>query len=201
MRFAGKVLVTFLALATLTEAHSVQKPPKCDPAASSPYTCGADTKGRCYTDTDDNLVYFCNGTSNVTHGLAASPTFTGTMTTPGGTITSTAATFTVPIIASPQSFTIADDGAGTVASGTLLATSSAVGVTCSDANGCNITLSETGMVSGMELRIVNISANTVNFADSSGVTETAGAFAAGQWDAITFMYAVDRWVEMARSNN
>ena len=104
-------------------------------------------------------------------------------------------------IATPQSFTVADDGAGTAASATLTPTSTAVGITCNDANGCNITMGETGMVSGYELRIVNLSANVCNFADTSGVSETAGAFAMGQYDAITYLYAVDRWVEMNRSNN
>lgn len=73
--------------------------------------------------------------------------------------------------------------------------------TCSDLNGCTVTLSETSAKSGDSFRVVNVSSNTATFADTSGVSETAGSFAAGQWDAITYVYITDRWVELARSNN
>jgi hypothetical protein len=100
-----------------------------------------------------------------------------------------------------QAVTVADDGAGTAATNTLTPSSSYVSYTCSDANGCTITVSETGAVDGSLVRIVNASANTCNFADTSGVTELTGAFAMGQWDTLTLLYATDRWVEIARSNN
>ncbi len=100
-----------------------------------------------------------------------------------------------------QAVTIADNGAGTAAAATLTPTTSYINITCNDANGCDVTMGETGAVTSTAIQITNVSSNTVNFADSSGVSETAGAFAAGQWDNITFRYNTDRWVETGRSNN
>lgn len=101
----------------------------------------------------------------------------------------------------PQSVTTADDGAGTSPAATITPTRSVVHYTCSDTDGCTVAISESGAISGQVLRVVNIGANTATFADSSGVTETAGALAAGQWDSISYQYVVDRWVEVGRSNN
>lgn len=101
----------------------------------------------------------------------------------------------------PQTQTVADDGAGTAAAATLTPTSNFIAVTCNDANGCDETVSESGALHGSITCVVNVSANAVNFADSAGVTELAGAFAAGQWDQICFVYVTDRWVETSRSNN
>ena len=49
--------------------------------------------------------------------------------------------------------------------------------------------------------IVNISANVVDFADSAGVSELAGAFAAGQYDSISLLYVTNTWIEISRSDN
>lgn len=100
-----------------------------------------------------------------------------------------------------SSVTIADDGAGTSPAYTLTPNRSSYRITCNDTNGCTITLGETSIRDGTQLKIVNMGANTVTFADTSGVSETAGAFAAGQYDAIAYVYATDRWVEISRSNN
>lgn len=102
----------------------------------------------------------------------------------------------------PQSVSVADDGAGTAASATIAPASGCVAlVTCNDANGCNITIGETSINNGQYLTVVNVSTNTVNMADTAGVSEAAGAAALGQWDSISYVYATDRWVELARSNN
>lgn len=100
-----------------------------------------------------------------------------------------------------QAVTVADDGAGTAAVATVTPTASYINITCNDANGCDLTMSETSMVDGTTLQLTNVSANTCNFADTSGVTELAGTFAAGQWDTIALRYVTDRWVETGRSNN
>lgn len=93
----------------------------------------------------------------------------------------------------------ADGGAGC----TLTAEKGVVAYTCADVDGCAVTLSEVGAanLTGRALRIVNVSANACTFADTSGVSELAGGFAAGQWDALTVIYSGDRWVELGRSNN
>ena len=48
--------------------------------------------------------------------------------------------------------------------------------------------------------MVNVSANTVTLNDTAGQTETTNP-ALGQWDTVTLIYASDRWVQYATSNN
>ena len=102
-----------------------------------------------------------------------------------------------------QTFTVADNGGGTAATGTLLPTSSYVKCVCNDANGCTVTLDETGVQDGTVVNIVTTSStpNLCNFADTAGVTEIAGAFAADVFDVLRLMYVTSRWVEIGRSNN
>jgi len=97
--------------------------------------------------------------------------------------------------------TIADTGDANPATLTLEPTRSYVEITCNDANTCDITMSETNANQGQIVYIVNVSANVVDLADSSGVSELAGAFAANQYDTITLIYTSDRWVELDRSDN
>jgi hypothetical protein len=97
--------------------------------------------------------------------------------------------------------TIADNGGGTNATLTLTPTTGYVEITCNDAQGCDITMGETGMLQGARVTIVNVSTGTVNFADTASVSEIAGAFAAGQYDAITLRYTGSTWFEESRSNN
>lgn len=102
----------------------------------------------------------------------------------------------------PQTQTIADNGnGGTAATGTITVTSGVVRLTCNDAQGCDMTLSESGILDGTKLEISNGSANVCNFSDTSGVTELAGSFAMGQYDSLSLTYHSDRWVEDARSDN
>lgn len=101
----------------------------------------------------------------------------------------------------PQAFTVADSGDGAAATGTLTPTSSVVLVTCSDSDGCTVTMGEGSATSGDILRIVNVSANTATFADTSGLSETTGSIALGQWDSLSFVYATDRWVDIGSVNN
>jgi hypothetical protein len=101
----------------------------------------------------------------------------------------------------PYAYTVADSGGAGAATSTLTPTHSFVNLTCSDADGCDITMGETGIRSGTVVTIVNTSANTANFADTGGVSELAGAFAMGQYDSLSLLYAADRWVETGRSNN
>lgn len=101
-----------------------------------------------------------------------------------------------------QTLTVADNGdGGTAAASTLTPTSSYVNCTCNDAQGCNITMGETGVQDGTRVTIITSTANSCVYADTSGVSELAGAYTAGQYDSITMIYLSDRWVEVARSNN
>ena len=101
-----------------------------------------------------------------------------------------------------SSQSIADNGGGTAATGTVTVLKSYVELTCLDVNGCTVTVSETGAREGMRLTVVVVVATGIaTFADTSGVTETAGSFAADLYDCISYIYIGDRWVELARSNN
>src|SRR5262249_38979977 len=118
---------------------------------------------------------------------------------PNGT---TGITATGAQVDTPGSFSVADNGNGsTAAAGTLTPATTEVKVTCNDAQGCNITMGETGIKDGQVVKIINVGTNAANFADTSGVSELTGAVALGQWDALTLQYVTDRWVEMSASNN
>jgi hypothetical protein len=109
-----------------------------------------------------------------------------------------------------KSITIPDSGGAGAAAYTINpedlsvaagAISSYIELTCSDADGCDITMGETDVVVGTILNVVNIGTNVCNFADTGGVSELAGAFAAGQYDSLSLRYATGTWVETGRSNN
>lgn len=97
--------------------------------------------------------------------------------------------------------TIADSGDGNPATATLNPATNVVLLTCSDTDGCTVTMGETGAVSGTLVTIVNMSANAAAFADTAGISETTGAVSLGQYDSLQLVYATDRWVEVATSNN
>lgn len=101
--------------------------------------------------------------------------------------------------------TVADDGGGTSPAFNYQpgGNASRVRVTCNDANGCALTLSETGVASGTYLFISNASgsAGNVTIADSAGVQETTGALSLGPLDNVRFVYDNDRWVQDGPVNN
>ena len=119
--------------------------------------------------------------------------------TNGGLVTNGVKAITIPDSAdgNPAAYTLNPDDMS-VAAGAL---SSYVELTCSDADGCNITMGETGALVGTILNVINVGANVCNFADTAGVSELAGAFAEGQWDSLSLRYATSTWVETGRSNN
>jgi hypothetical protein len=107
-----------------------------------------------------------------------------------------------PLLANTsQAVTVADNAGGTPATATISPTTSFIQITCNDTDGCTMTMTETGMGSGDYILITNLSANVATFADTSGVTELAGAFSMGQYDSLSLRYATDRWVEVGRSDN
>ncbi len=74
-------------------------------------------------------------------------------------------------------------------------------ITCNDPDTCDVTMGETEVHEGMWVILTNLSTNTVDFADTAGVTELAGPFAMGQYDTLELTYAGDRWIEVGRSDN
>jgi hypothetical protein len=132
----------------------------------------------------------CGGTS-CTGGIASANAWTATNT------------FSGKLVRAVQTVTVADNAnGGTAAAFNLTPTGSYIEITCNDAQGCDATMIETSAVEGHEIIVVNISAaNVVNFADSAGVSELAGAFAAGAVDSLRLVYTGTTWVELSRSNN
>jgi hypothetical protein len=104
----------------------------------------------------------------------------------------------------PTAITIPDNANGGTAAAytsTFAESDASVSLTCADAQGCNVTLTETSILDGQRVCYVNVGANTINFADTAGVSEIAGAFAAGTNDSICLQYRTNTWVELSRSNN
>ena len=78
-------------------------------------------------------------------------------------------------------------------------TSSHITIIC-EGGVCTVTFTETGAVNGNFFTVVNMGANAVTLADSAGVNESAGTVL-GQYDAASFRYVADRWVQTGASNN
>lgn len=104
-----------------------------------------------------------------------------------------------------QTATCADDGAGTNATLTLLPSGigTDIEITNADTTGCTVTMSETGMVAPwfVRIKVVATAGGTVDFADTSGVTELSAAYTMGLYDMLSLSYSTTRWVEAGRSNN
>lgn len=83
--------------------------------------------------------------------------------------------FTGKVTQHTQALTIADSGNGSPAadSATTLA-GNILRVTCSDADGCNLTLSETNAVNGQVVAIENASANPITFIETADVVTNCG---------------------------
>lgn len=95
-------------------------------------------------------------------------------------------------------------GAG-VAALTITPSSAYVEITNSDADGCNITMSETGATAGSVVRLVLVSTagGNVAFADSAGVLETSGSTnnMDSVGDNMVLIYSASAWNEVSRAGN
>jgi hypothetical protein len=101
-----------------------------------------------------------------------------------------------------QALVVADNGNGaTRATSTLTPLTSYATINCSDAQGCDISISETGAVDGQILRIVCRSINVCGFIPSAGVVAMGATFDMGLNDSISFIYSVDIWIQLSRSDN
>lgn len=173
---------------------------------SGALTCGAATQGKMKVHT--TALQYCDNAATPTLQYAAYGSSTGdalvaqTLVATTATITGTTVPITGKVANVVQTVTVADSGDGSAALSTVTPTSSYIEVACNDTDGCTMTLSETGAATGQMVTIINVSANTATFADTSGVTEIAGSFAAGANDAITLRYlSTSTWAEVSRSNN
>ncbi len=103
-----------------------------------------------------------------------------------------------------QAVTCTDNTVGASAQAlTIQPTASVVNITNADPDGCDITMSETSPLSYLPITLVVISnaGGTVNFADSAGVSELAGAFNADIADTLSLIYTNSAFHETGRSAN
>lgn len=101
----------------------------------------------------------------------------------------------------PVAATCTDNGTGTPGALTLNPAGRLIHLTVADADGCTVTLSEASTRNGRISAIINVSANTATFSDTSAVSELSGAIVLGQWDILNVTYVTDRWVQMSVSDN
>lgn len=119
----------------------------------------------------------------------------------GSLAVSGASTFTGRVISVPQDLTVADSGNGSAATATLTPTSGVVACTCSDTDGCAITLSETGAVAGSSFLLFSAGANACTIADSAGVQETSEAISLATNDNVRFTYSGSAWFQSGKLVN
>lgn len=108
------------------------------------------------------------------------------------------------VVDATQAVTCADSGGVGAQTATITPTSSYIEITNADADGCDITMGETGMAAGakVDICVVSNAGTTVNFADTAGVSELAGAFAANIDDCLSLRYGnTTTWREVSRSAN
>lgn len=137
------------------------------------------------TADDDELTINYPAYNDTTTGVVADPTVV--MGTYGG-----------------YAVDIAANGGGTAATATLdpYQWSNVVVYTCSDTDGCDLTLAESLSTIGQTITITNTTANALNLADQAGILEiNAGAVALGANDTITLIYTGAIWIETSRSDN
>lgn len=150
--------------------------------------------GKYIGESNNNSVLFANGgnwTEIKGNGVV------------GLRITDTTVVTNTKAVSAAQVFSVADNGTpASRATSTLTPTTSFVKCTCNDADGCDVTLSETGAVDGQSLRVVNVGTNVCGFTTSSGIQEIGAVpIDLGAWDSIDFLYVSDRFVRIADANN
>jgi fibronectin-binding autotransporter adhesin len=163
-----------------------------------------------------------NVTASGTLAVTGASTLTGTVTASndvsiGGTLSASGAASlsTLSTSGAASLGSLAITNAGTV--GSFWNVSAGSTVACSDGGVITMTATyqplsatgtvtpalsttATGVTTGTLLCLVNTSANTINLADS-GTARLAGAWAAGQDDAMWLVFDGTNWVEVSRSDN
>jgi hypothetical protein len=98
-----------------------------------------------------------------------------------------------------QTLTVADNGGGTAATANLTPTSSNILCTCNDANGCTVTILESGtdIAAGPQIiHIISTTANTCNIDDINGQVEAVSdPLPLTQNDSVIFWYITGAWMQ------
>lgn len=154
------------------------------------YTGAVD--GQYCWEQDDDVLYVCEtadecDTAGEWDAVASAGDY---LPLSGGTMTG-------KFVERVQTITIPDSGDGTSPQDTTTEiTGNILRVDCQDADGCELTLSETNAGNGQHVKIENVSANTLVLINSSGVVETCDA---GDYTLDTsgessgFEYVTDEW--------
>ena len=141
--------------------------------------------------------FYANGASKASIDSAGNTVIAGTFSAGFGNVSFS------KLLVQPAQAVTCSAGAG-VATLTITPTAGYVEVTNSDADGCDITMGEGSIVVGtvVTICVVSNAGTTVNFADTAGVSELAGAFAANVDDCLTLRYGnTTTWREVSRSAN
>lgn len=106
----------------------------------------------------------------------------------------------------PEAFTIADNTVGaSPATSTDLPVSRIILATCSDADGCDWTPTETSATNGIIVDIVNVGANTLTIKHSAGAVLLNGGTdeALGQYDNLRLTYSstASAWIQLGATGN
>lgn len=187
------------------------------------------TAGTPFWDSSANILYYWSGSAWVGAGLGSAPgtasaiwsATPGRLTFEGTTVDAYETEFvatdptadrliTVPnvtgtmVVEGAFNYAIPDNGAGTAATYTLQAAGySLATLACADANGCEVTMGETGISAGASITIIRIaaSAGAVVIVDDDGTTAELDGDAnvsLDTLDSITLHYAaVGNWVQTA----
>jgi hypothetical protein len=151
-------------LAATVEAQVNVNISQCKASATPPYTCGnANTEGRCYTDTDDHLVYYCNGTSNIQ------------LVVPGGNVATATA-----LAADGGNCTLPNVALGVDASGVaqcsqpsnITGTAAALAADPTDCTLPNVALGINASGTAQCSQPSNVTGTAANIADNTGTTTT-----------------------------
>lgn len=185
--------------------------------------------GTPFWDSSANILYYWGGSAWVGAGLGSAPSTAsaiwsatpGRLTFEGATVDAYETEFVatdptadrlinIPnvtgtmVVESALNYAIPDSGDGNPATYTLQAAGySYVTLACGDADGCTVTMGETGLVAGASVTITQIaaSAGNVTIVDDDGTTAELDADAnlvLNTLDSVTLHYAaVGNWVQTA----
>lgn len=155
-----------------------------------------------HTNTTGDKNTYLGATADANAGTYTQSTAVGygaTITANNQVVLGTATeTVSVPGKWSPsfENITCTDSGNGDPGALTITPSKSIYYLTVNDANGCTVTMSETGAVQGQSVEIFNVSANTATFADQLNVLTllaTPKTLTTGQ--GVQLNYDGSKWVE------
>lgn len=98
------------------------------------------------------------------------------------------------------------DGGAFLAEYSLVPVKSVYFLTCDDPNTCVVGISESGVLNGQQLSVINAGdsdggSNDIVIEDTADVVEAPGDITLGKYDSACFLYVSDRWVTTSTTDN